>query len=158
MIRLIIAGVMTAAGALTGCALAERKLRDAQAFYALSRDVKLLREMTLTKRVPLREALFQMNTDILKEAGARMKEDARILPEEALSDKEDVFSEAKQAIAALFRSLAALSAKDHAREYEKCLETISDLENACRKEGREKRRLYSMLGALFALSAGIFLL
>lgn len=156
-IRIAVLAVLTLAGAAFGRAAAEKRLKRADALLTLSQDIKLLRELTLSRLNPLGDALAAMKTPALCGAGRLMKENSALSPGEALKKAGGVLREEAGALGTLFANLSALSKKEHAEEYEKCLSAIQELENTQRRLFNEKRKLYVSLGALTALGAGILM-
>lgn len=156
-VRIAIVAVLTAAGALFGWGISDKKLKTAEGLALLAEDIRLLRELTLARLMPIQEALGHMKTEALSKGGRRMHENGALVPEKAIEDM-PMPGEAQTAVKTLLRNLSALSRKEHADEYERCIEALSRLEGAFRKDGNEKKRLYTNIGALLALCAGIFLL
>ena len=69
----------------------------------------------------------------------------------------EALGEENELVSMLFASLENLGRMEQEKEYERALNDLKAIEEKRRKEGKEKIKLYTALGALTGLCAVIFL-
>ncbi|MBQ1256520.1 MAG: hypothetical protein IIX93_04515 [Clostridia bacterium] len=156
VIGIVIIALFAYAGRMT----AIKNIRLADTVRRLEEDIKKLKNRTIEKRLPAYEALQSLGSDAFGKMRQSMKEDRNMTLKgawEAAGGAGEEFGEENQLVSMLLDSLENLGRMEQEREYERALHELRQLEEKKRKEGKEKLKLYTSLGALTGLSAVIFL-
>lgn len=146
--------------ACAGKAAAYKRIRFADEVRQLQEDLKRLRYRTMEKRLSANEALMTLESDVFSKMRAQMKEDKNMTLKgvwEAAGGAGEKFKEENAIVSMLLDSLENLGRMEQEKEYERALHDLKELEEKKRREGKEKIRLYTSLGALTGLCAVIFL-
>ena len=160
-VRLILVLVLASACALAGRMIARTGIMSADKLARMREDLTLIKEYTTIRLMPAADALLMTNTEIFVRMGEIMKKTGIMSPAEAFCEaysQVDRDSAVYRILSVLFEAVGTLSVKAHEAEYAKCCEALLCEERKVRKEGEEKLKLYTSLGALLGLSVGIFLL
>lgn len=159
-LEIIISIIIIVLFAYSGRMSAYKNIRLADTVRHLQEDLKKLRNRTIEKRLTANEALYTLECDAFFKARETMKEDRSMTLKgawEASGGMGEAFSEENMLVSMLFDSLENLSRMEQEREYERTLNDLKQLEEKKRRDGKEKIRLYTSLGALTGLCAVIFL-
>ncbi len=146
--------------AYAGRTAAYKNIRLADASRQLQEDIKRLRHRTIEKRLSANEALVMLESNAFSKMRKRMKEDKNMTLKgawESAGGAGEELHEENALVSILFDSLENLGRMEQEKEYERALHDLKELEEKKRKEGREKIRLYTSIGALTGLCAVIFL-
>ncbi len=159
-LEIIIGIIITVLFAYAGRTAAYKNIRVADAVRRLEEDLKKLKNRTIEKRLPANEALLTLEGEVFLKMREMMKGDKGMTLKgawEASGGAGDEFAEENTLVSMLFDSLENLSRMEQEREYERALSDLKQLEEKRRREGTEKLKLYTSLGALTGLCTVIFL-
>lgn len=157
---IIIGIAVIALFAYSGRMAAYKKICSADAVRGLQEDLKRLKNCTFEKRMPVNEALPALEGEAFSKMHEMMKGDKDMTLRgawEASGGAGDDFKEENALVSMLLDSLENLRCADQEREFERALSDLRQMEDKKRREGKEKLRLYTSLGALTGLCAVIFL-
>ena len=161
--RLALAAIVIFACALMGHAFAKGNVRRAKLLAETMDGMQFLKVHMLDRLLPLAAALEKSQAYILKEIGALMKGcsawdawQALCLRERARGRQMDCLTEDDvDALNAFFDGLGGSGRSEHKAIFDSAIKTLGHLESAARKDGAEKVRLYTTLGALAGVAAVI---
>lgn len=159
-LEIIISIIIIALFAYSGRMAAYKFIRLADAVRRLEEDLKRLKNGTADKHLTANEALCALEGDAFLRAREAMKGDRSMTVKgawETSGGMGEEFSEENALVSMLFDSLENLSRAELEKEYERTLNDLKELEEKKRREGKEKIRLYTSIGALTGLCAVIFL-
>lgn len=159
-LEIIISIIIIVLFAYSGRMAAYKNIRLADAVRHLQEDLKKLRNRTIEKRLTVNEALHTLEGGAFSRARDAMKGDRSMTLKSAWETSGGIgeeCSEENALVSMLFDSLENLSRMEQEKEYERTLSELKQLEEKKRREGREKIRLYTSLGALTGFCAVIFL-
>ncbi len=158
-IEIIIGGCLVALCALTGRAAAMKRVYEADGIRRFQEDILHLKMLTLEKRIPLASALLNLKEPLFKTMGAYMTEDAYLASKDAwikAAGNENAGAETVKTIEILFSSCESLSRDQQAAQYDRARDDLKKLEEEKRKQGLEKVRLYTSLGAVTGVCIFLF--
>lgn len=167
-IRVLLALTVTLFTSLAGRALGGGQARSADEIRLLMDDLQTLRMLTLDRLLPVRAALLEMKLSYLRMTGEAMTADGTLLPGDAwarVAEKErtpggkmeNLSDEETGEVAALFESLNRLARREQEARYARAISQLGKREEFIRNSGREKKKLYTSLGALTGLMISVML-
>lgn len=159
--EIIVSACLIALCALTGRRMAMKYVDKANEVRRMQEDIKRLKNGTIDKKLPLKNALMNLEGGAYGRIAGKMEADSSVTLSEAFMEQGgegDGFSEENACLQLLFESLENLNRQDQAAQYERALEDLKRLEEEKRKKGLEKVRLYTSLGALLGAVCVIFTL
>ncbi|MBR3927642.1 MAG: hypothetical protein IKJ65_01415 [Clostridia bacterium] len=158
--KIIIGAIAVALFAYAGRWAALRLVHTADRLRLLQEDIKKLKYRTREKRLNANEALLTLEGEAFSRMLTIMKEDESMTLSKAWEKSggagEDL-PEENALVTMLFDSLESLGRQEQEKEYERALNDLKAIEEKRRREGQEKMKLYTSLGALTGLCAVIFL-
>lgn len=160
-IEIVIGCVLIVICALAGRSVALKKTIQADLVRKLQEDLRLLRHQTIEKRLSADEALSKLKGETFLKMREKMQENGSFTLSGAWEQscgREEEQSEVNDTMISLFTALESLGREEQETEYERTLNDLKTLEEKRRREGMEKLRLYTSLGALTGLCAVIFLI
>ena len=167
--RIGIAVCVTVLAALAGRALGRGRIQRADALRALADDLNLLKEWTVFRLMPMADALDKLRLPAMRMTAEAMRSHGSVSAAVAwmgVSARERgsggslewMSAEENGEISGLFEALSTLGRKEHESRYEQTVTRIFQKEAEERKAGKEKMKLYTSLGALAGLAAGVLLI
>lgn len=158
--EIIIGGIVIALFAYAGRMFALKSIYLANVLRQLEEDLKRLKHRTYEKRLPVKEALLTLEGETFKKMRFLMKEDQDMTMKSAWEQtggEGEEFREENALVSILFDALENLGRMEQEKEYERALNDLKEMEERRRKEGKEKIKLYTSLGALIGFCAVVFL-
>lgn len=162
-LRLVLGAVAIFCCALIGRAFAQGNVRRAKLLAETVDGMQLLKVHMLDRLLPLPAALEKSQAYLLKEVGVLMKGCSARDAWQALSDREQkrggcldcIAAEDADVLDAFFDGLGSSGRSEHKAIFDSAIKALSRLEGVARKDGAEKVKLYTTLGALAGVAAVI---
>lgn len=159
-VKFIAGGLVILLCAITGRACAYQKIREADGIRHMQEDIKRLKNRTLERRLSASDALSALEGESFLKMRGYLKEDEALTLRgawEKTGGAGNGCEEENSIVALLFDELENLGRAEQEKEFERALSDLRIREEKKRKEGREKIKLYTSLGALTGFCAVIFL-
>lgn len=163
VLRLVLGGVAIFCSALIGRAFGKGNVRRAKLLAETMDGMQLLKVHMLDRLLPLAAALEKSQSYVLREVGALMKGCSAADAWQALRTREQkrngrldcLTAEDAEVLDTFFEALGASGRTEHKAIFDAAIKALGRLESAARKDGAEKVRLYTTLGALAGVAAVI---
>lgn len=155
-LKLILSAIAILCCALIGRAFAKGNVRRARLLTETMDGLKMLKVHMLDRLLPVGAALEKSQSYLLRETGLLMKGCGAGEAWRALREREtkrggrldSLSTEDLEALDAFFDGLGSAGRSEHKAIFDAAVKALGRLESAARRDGAERVRLYTTLGAL----------